>query len=104
MSRPRRRRHPLSHEARVMVHALLAAMPAALVALGFLWLEPHSPKVRWTLTLVCVGAWTALALTVREEVARPLQTLSNLLAAYHVPQDNGIVTRPTRQQPAIRAE
>jgi PAS domain S-box-containing protein len=64
-----------------MVHALLAALPAALVALGFLWLEPHSPKVRWTLTLVCVGAWTALALTVREEVARPLQTLSNLLAA-----------------------
>jgi len=64
-----------------MVHALLAAMPAALVALGFLWLEPHSAKVRWTLTLVCVGAWTTLALTVREEVARPLQTLSNLLAA-----------------------
>jgi nitrogen fixation/metabolism regulation signal transduction histidine kinase len=64
-----------------MVHALLAAMPAALVALGFLWLEPHSAKVRWTLTLVCIGAWTTLALTVREEVARPLQTLSNLLAA-----------------------
>jgi two-component system nitrogen regulation sensor histidine kinase NtrY len=64
-----------------MVHALLAALPAALVALGFLWLEPHSAKVRWTLTLVCVGAWTTLALTVREEVARPLQTLSNLLAA-----------------------
>ena len=80
MSR-RQRRSPLSHEARVMLHALLAALPAALVAIGFLWLEPHSPKVRWTLTLVCVGAWTALALTVREEVARPLQTLSNLLAA-----------------------
>jgi two-component system, NtrC family, nitrogen regulation sensor histidine kinase NtrY len=64
-----------------MVHALVAALPAALVALGFLWLEPHSPKVRWTLTLLCVGGWTTLALTVREEVARPLQTLSNLLAA-----------------------
>ena len=64
-----------------MLHALAAALPAALVALGFLWLEPHSAKVRWTLTLVCLTAWTALALTVREEVARPLQTLSNLLAA-----------------------
>ncbi|HEY2745783.1 MAG TPA: ATP-binding protein [Polyangia bacterium] len=64
-----------------MLQALGAALPAALVALGFLWLEPHSPKVRWTLTLVCLTAWTALALTVREEVARPLQTLSNLLAA-----------------------
>ncbi|HXU69656.1 MAG TPA: ATP-binding protein [Polyangia bacterium] len=79
--RKRKRRNPLSHEARVTLHALGAALPAALVAIGFLWLEPHSPKVRWTLTLVCIGAWTALALTVREEVARPLQTLSNLLAA-----------------------
>jgi two-component system nitrogen regulation sensor histidine kinase NtrY len=71
----------MSHEARVLMYALLAALPAALVALGFMWLEPHSAKVRWTLTLICVGTWAGLALTVREEVARPLQTLSNLLAA-----------------------
>ncbi|MDB4965439.1 MAG: histidine kinase [Myxococcales bacterium] len=76
-----RRRRPFSHEARVLLYALVAALPAALVALGFMWLEPHSAKVRWTLTLITVGAWTAMALTVREEVARPLQTLSNLLAA-----------------------
>ena len=56
----RRRSTPLSHEVRVMLHALLAALPAALAALGFLWIEPHSAKVRWTLTLVCVGAWGAL--------------------------------------------
>ena len=96
----RRRRSPLSHEARVMVHALLAAMPAALVALGFLWLEPHSAKVRWTLTLVCVGAWTTLALTVREEVARPLQTLSNLLAALRE-GDFSIRGRHTRTDDAL---
>ena len=76
-----RKRRPLSHEARVLIYALLAALPAALVALGFMWLEPHSAKVRWTLTLFTVGVWSGLALTVREEVARPLQTLSNLLAA-----------------------
>ena len=83
-----------------MVHALLAAMPAALVALGFLWLEPHSAKVRWTLTLVCVGAWTTLALTVREEVARPLQTLSNLLAALRE-GDFSIRGRHTRSDDAL---
>ncbi len=64
-----------------MVYALAGALPAVLVALGFLWLEPHSTKVRSTLTLVCLGTWSLLALAVREEVARPLQTLSNLLAA-----------------------
>ncbi|MGZ3438045.1 MAG: sensor histidine kinase [Polyangia bacterium] len=83
-----------------MVHALTAALPAALVALGFLWLEPHSPKVRWTLTLVCVGAWATLALTVREEVARPLQTLSNLLAALRE-GDFSIRGRHTRSDDAL---
>jgi nitrogen fixation/metabolism regulation signal transduction histidine kinase len=64
-----------------MLYALGAALPAALVALGFLWLEPHSAKVRWTLTLFTVGTGLWLALSAREHVARPLQTLSNLLAA-----------------------
>jgi two-component system nitrogen regulation sensor histidine kinase NtrY len=96
----RRRRTPLSHEARVTLHALAAALPAALVALGFLWLEPHSAKVRWTLTMICVGAWTTLALTVREEVARPLQTLSNLLAALRE-GDFSIRGRHTRTDDAL---
>lgn len=96
----RRRRRPVSHEVRVTLHALAAALPAALVALGCLWLEPHSPKVRWTLTLVCVSAWGALALTVREEVARPLQTLSNLLAALRE-GDFSIRGRHTRNDDAL---
>jgi nitrogen fixation/metabolism regulation signal transduction histidine kinase len=70
----------LSHEARVMVYALVAAVPASLLALGMLWLEPHTLKVRWTLTLLLACSWWALV-WMTEEVTRPLQTLANLLAS-----------------------
>jgi two-component system, NtrC family, nitrogen regulation sensor histidine kinase NtrY len=81
VTRPRRRPRPLSHEGRVTLYALGAALPAVIALLALLWLEPHAAKVRWTLTLVCVGAWTLLVLELRDQVARPLQTISNLLAA-----------------------
>ncbi len=62
------------------LYALVAMLPAALVALGLLWLEPHSGKVRWTLTLAIACSWLTLAWVV-EEVAQPLHTLANLLAS-----------------------
>jgi two-component system, NtrC family, nitrogen regulation sensor histidine kinase NtrY len=77
----RRRRRRLSHEARIVLHAVVAALVPVLVALGLLWLEPHSSKLRWTLTLACATAWLAVGFGMRDEIARPVQTLSNLLAA-----------------------
>jgi nitrogen fixation/metabolism regulation signal transduction histidine kinase len=46
-----------------------------------LWRGEFSPSVRWTLGLVVVGAWLGFAFVLRERVVRPLQTLSNMLAA-----------------------
>ena len=46
-----------------------------------LWRGDFSASVRWTLGLVVVGTWLALAIVLRERVVRPLQTLSNMLAA-----------------------
>jgi PAS domain S-box-containing protein len=40
-----------------------------------------TPKVRWTVGLLAVGWWLAVAATIGERVMRPLQTISNLLAA-----------------------
>ncbi len=37
--------------------------------------------MQWTLGLVVIGAWLITALVLRERVVRPLQTLSNMLAA-----------------------
>ena len=41
---------PLTHDRRILLLALLAALPAAATALGILWTGDYTPKVRWTLT------------------------------------------------------
>lgn len=46
-----------------------------------LWAGDFTPKVRWTVALLAVGWWLAVAGTIGERVIRPLQTISNLLAA-----------------------
>jgi len=76
--RPRPR---LTHEARLALLALAAGLPAVIVALSFLWLEPHSIKVEVTLTVIIIGAWATAGLRLHEAVTQPLQTIANLLAA-----------------------
>ena len=46
-----------------------------------LWTGEHSLKLQWTLSLFAVGLWLAFAAAARSRVVRPLQTLSNLVAA-----------------------
>ncbi|MEX2044753.1 MAG: ATP-binding protein [Opitutus sp.] len=80
MSKPTRR---LPHERAVLVQALLAGLPALVVALYYLWLGSDSitPKEQWTLTLLIGSFWLGFAFAVQERVVRPLQTMANLLSA-----------------------
>ena len=75
---PRRR---LRHETRVTLLAFAAGFPALVVALWLLWLGPHPARVRFTLALAMVLAWAVATAALRGRVVRPLQTLSNMLAA-----------------------
>ena len=68
-------------EPRIFRLLLWTGAPAVLVALGLLWIEPHSFRLRLTFTLVVLGAWLLGAVIVREYAVRPIQTLANLLAA-----------------------
>ena len=77
VSRPR----SLRFDQRILLLALAAGLPAALVALALLWTGDYSPKVEWTLTVVIVSVWVGCSFSVRQRVVLPLQTLSNLLAA-----------------------
>jgi len=61
--------------------ALLAGLPAVVIALILLWTGSLTPKAQWTLTLITLGFWLGVASELRERVVFPLQTLSNLLAA-----------------------
>jgi nitrogen fixation/metabolism regulation signal transduction histidine kinase len=77
----RRRGRGLGFEDRVLLFALVTGLPGTLCSLLFVWLDPHSLKLRWTVTLVALFLWIWLALNLRDRVVRPLQTLSNLLSA-----------------------
>ncbi len=76
-----KRRQPRSHESRVFTGVLGAGLPAVLVACWVLWTGDYPLRVRLTFTLFAAGAWLLGAVLLRERVIRPLQTISNLLAA-----------------------
>jgi PAS domain S-box-containing protein len=77
----RSRHRPSHHERHVFRLALLAGLPGVVIATVLLWRGGYSGKVQWTLGLVVYGAWLITAFVLRERVVRPLQTLSNMLAA-----------------------
>jgi PAS domain S-box-containing protein len=70
-----------SHERRVFLLALLSGLPAVVISLVLLWRGDYSGKVQWTLGLLVVSCWVITTAVLRERVIRPLQTLSNMLAA-----------------------
>ncbi len=91
---------PLAHDRRVVLLALGAALPAVATALGILWAGDYTSKVRWTLTVLVVLAWLAFTQALRERVVRPLQTVSNLLAAMRE-EDFSIRARGARPDDAL---
>jgi two-component system nitrogen regulation sensor histidine kinase NtrY len=72
---------PMSHERRVLWSALAAGAPGVLVSLALLLAGDYTPKVVWTLAALVVCFWLGFAFSVQGRVVRPLQTVSNLLAA-----------------------
>jgi PAS domain S-box-containing protein len=71
----------IGFERHVLLLALAAGLPGALLALVLLIIGDYSAKVLWTFGLLVALFWFGFAFALRERVVRPLQTLSNLLAA-----------------------
>jgi two-component system, NtrC family, nitrogen regulation sensor histidine kinase NtrY len=81
MKPTRRLRHRISHENRLTWLVFGAVAPAMLVALLILWFGDFSAKVQWTLTIIIAGCFLGFVSSTREHIVRPLQTMTNLLAA-----------------------
>jgi nitrogen fixation/metabolism regulation signal transduction histidine kinase len=71
----------LAHESRVVLLATVAGLPGVVVSLVLLWGGDHPLKAQVTLTAIVVVVWLGLASSLGDRVARPLQTVANLLAA-----------------------
>ncbi len=61
--------------------ALMSGLSAVLIACSLLWTDNLSFKVSLTATLIILIAWLGFAFALRQQIIRPLQTISNLLAA-----------------------
>ena len=71
----------IPHDYRIVVLALLAGLPGVAISLVLLWIGPYSARLQWTVMVVLLGSWFGFTFALRQRVVRPLQTLSNMLAA-----------------------
>ena len=81
MRSERRRKRKARYERRIFALALLTGLPAVILALVLLWSGDFAARTQWTLTVLTLVVWLAFVGVVRERVVRPLQTISNMLAA-----------------------
>ncbi|PYJ61879.1 MAG: PAS domain-containing sensor histidine kinase [Verrucomicrobia bacterium] len=93
-------RHRLSYEGKIAWLTFGAVAPASVVALALLWFGDYSAKLQWTLTIVIVGCFAVFISSTREHMVRPLQTMSNLLAALRE-GDYSIRARGAREGSAL---
>jgi two-component system, NtrC family, nitrogen regulation sensor histidine kinase NtrY len=71
----------MSYARRITVLAIVVGLPGILAALFLLWVVPYVWWGRAAAAAALVCAWIALVLLLRDRIVRPLQTLSNVLAA-----------------------
>jgi nitrogen fixation/metabolism regulation signal transduction histidine kinase len=88
------------HEEKILLLALVAALPAVVTAMVMLWHEDHQAKVQWTLTVLIVCFWLGFSFSLRDRVAGPLRTLANLLEAMRE-GDYSIRARGVRSDDAL---
>jgi two-component system nitrogen regulation sensor histidine kinase NtrY len=69
------------HESRVFRLALIGGLPAVVVSMTLLVMGDYPGRTVWAVGAIIIAAWLTVAALLRERVARPLQTLSNLLGA-----------------------
>ena len=71
----------IKFEGRVTLLSLAAGFPAVGLCAFLLWYDSYSAQVQWTIDLLLVLLWLGVSFNLKQRIVRPLQTLSNILAA-----------------------
>lgn len=77
----RRLSEQIGFEKQIALRSLIAGLPAVLATIILLWVDEYSFKVQLTFDLFIICFWLGFSFSVGERITRPLQTLSNMLAA-----------------------
>ena len=78
---PELQRGRLKFEGRITLLSLAAGFPAVGLCAFLLWYDGYSAQVQWTIDLFLVLLWLGISFNLKQRIVRPLQTLSNILAA-----------------------
>ena len=76
-----RKRVRLLYEHRIGLYSFLVALPALIVSIVLVWMQPWSTESRVGLTVAELFIWWLLALALQEQTTRPLQTLANVIGS-----------------------
>ncbi len=71
----------LNFERRIIFLSLASGFPAVAACILLLWVTDFSFRTQLTVDLTVVLVWIGVSFNLRQRVIRPLQTLSNILAA-----------------------
>jgi nitrogen fixation/metabolism regulation signal transduction histidine kinase len=71
----------LTYDRRVVLLAIAVGVPGVVLALVLLWLGGYSWATRLSVGVPVVLLWASLVFVLRSRIVRPLQTVSNVLAA-----------------------
>ena len=75
------RKTRIKFEKRVTLLSLAAGFPGVALCAFLLWYGNYSAQVQWTIDLLLVLFWLGVSFNLKQRIVRPLQTLSNILAA-----------------------
>src|SRR3954451_792229 len=78
---PDLQRSRLKFEGRITLLSLAAGLPAVGLCAFLLWYDGYSAQIQWTIDLLLVLLWLGISFNLKTRIIRPLQTLSNILAA-----------------------
>ena len=71
----------MTYDRRVTLLALAAGLPAVITSFVLLWIGQYPWLIRVTIGTILFGLWLGVTFALRDRIIRPLQTVSNLLAA-----------------------
>lgn len=80
LRRPRKRRR-LSYERRISLYSFLVGLPALVVCVVLVWMQPWTTESRLGLIGAVLFIWWLIALALQEQTTRPLQTLANVIGS-----------------------
>jgi two-component system, NtrC family, nitrogen regulation sensor histidine kinase NtrY len=81
LAQPRRKRSRLRYERRVLLLAFMVALPSIIVSVILVLIQHWSSDSKIALLLAEGIAWLLLVMAQHEQIVRPLQTLTNVVAA-----------------------